>query len=215
MIRIPSLAGLFALAALLLGAGPAEAQNRFYLVNGSGQVIQEAYVSPSRISEWGPDILGTGVLPAGNQVWVTPNFTDCVLDVRVRYANGTDDTRMQVNACNISRVVFGGGGGGAVAPGAAIGGGPAYGRASTGNPSFTIVNGTGTTIREIYSSLSTQTDWGSDRLGANTLPPGGRLFIPLPAGGGCNSDIRVIYMNGAASERRNVETCSVQQLTWR
>ena len=214
MVRIPFLAGLLALAALLLGAGPAEAQNRFYLVNTSGQTIQEAYVSPSRISEWGPDILGTGVLPAGNQVWVTPNFPDCVLDVRVRYANGTDDTRMQVNACNISRIVFGGGGGGA-APGAAVGGGPGLGRASSGNPSFTIVNGTGNTIREIYSSLSSERDWGADRLGANTLPPGGSLFIPLPQGGGCNTDIRVIYMNGAASERRGLETCSVQQLTWR
>lgn len=210
MVRIPFLAGLLALAALLLGAGPAEAQNRFYLVNTSGQTIQEAYVSPSRISEWGPDILGTGVLPAGNQVWVTPNFPDCVLDVRVRYANGTDDTRMQVNACNISRIVFGGGG---AAPGAAVGGG--LGRASSGNPSFTIVNGTGNTIREIYSSLSSERDWGADRLGANTLPPGGSLFIPLPQGGGCNTDIRVIYMNGAASERRGLETCSVQQLTWR
>lgn len=213
MVRIPSLAGLLALATLLLGTGPAAAQNRFHLVNTSGQTIQEAYVSPSRLSEWGPDILGTGVLPAGNQVWVTPNFPDCVLDVRVRYANGTDDTRMQVNACNISRIVFGGGGG--AAPGAAIGGGPGYGRASTGNPSFTIVNGTGTTIREIYSSLSSQRDWGADRLGANTLPPGGSLFIPLPQGGGCNTDVRVIDMNGAASERRGLETCSVQQLTWR
>ena len=214
MVRIPFLAGLLALAALLLGVGPAEAQNRFYLVNTSGQTIQEAYVSPSRISEWGADILGTGVLPAGNQVWVTPNFSDCVLDVRVRYANGADDTRMQVNACNISRIVFGGGGGGA-APGAATGGGPGLGRASTGDPSFTIVNGTGTTIREIYTSLSSQRDWGPDRLGDTTLPPGGSLFIPLPQGGGCNTDIRVVYMTGAASERRGLETCSVQQLTWR
>ncbi|MBR0656903.1 Tat pathway signal protein [Plastoroseomonas arctica] len=215
MVRIPILAGLLAFATLLMGAGPAAAQNRFYLVNGSGQVIQEAYVSPSRISEWGPDILGAGVLPVGNQVWVTPNFPDCVLDVRVRYANGTDDTRMQVNACNISRVVFGGGGVAPVAPGAAIGGGPGYGRATTGNPSFTIVNGTGTVIREIYSSLSSQRDWGPDRLGANTLQPGGSLFIPLPQGGGCTADIRVVYMNGAANERRGVETCSIQQLTWR
>jgi hypothetical protein len=116
-----------------LAALPAEAQNRFYLVNGSGQVIQEAYVSPSRISEWGPDILGTGVLPAGNQVWVTPNFSDCVLDVRVRYANGTDDTRMQVNACNISRIVFGGGGG-ARAPGGMSSAPPVGARATGPHP---------------------------------------------------------------------------------
>ena len=66
-----------ALTVLVIDAGvtPAEAQNRFWLVNATGTQINEAYVSPSRLSEWGPDILGAGVLPAGQQVWVTPNGT--------------------------------------------------------------------------------------------------------------------------------------------
>lgn len=207
------LVGLFALAAMAMGAAPAEAQNRFYLVNNSGQTIMEAYVSPSRIEDWGPDILGSGVLPPGQQVWVTPNFGDCVLDVRVRYQNGAEDRRMQVNACSLSRIAFGGGGGGGYVgggggPGATIGG-------AGGNPSFTFVNGTGVTIREIYISLSSDRNWGPDRLGANVLQPGGSMFINLPLGRGCNSDIRVVFMNGQPVERRGIETCSRQQLVWR
>jgi hypothetical protein len=79
---------LLVLAAGVAGGllpGSAQAQNRFWLVNDSGRVIESAYVSSSRVQDWGPDILGAGVLPPGNRVWVTPNFSDCVLDVRVTY----------------------------------------------------------------------------------------------------------------------------------
>lgn len=203
--------GLLLAAAL---AAPAQAQNRFWLVNATGVTIQEAYVSSSRVSVWGPDILGTGVLPPGQQVWVTPAFGDCVLDVRVRYANGAEDTRMGVNACAITRIVFGGGGSAFQQPGAGAGavlGAPAGLR----NPSFTFVNGSGATIREIYASLSTNNNWGPDRLGANVLPSGSQVFIPLPQGGSCNTDIRVVYMNGQTFERRGVETCSVTNYVWR
>lgn len=213
---------LLAAFAILLGLGaiaPAAAQNRFFVVNNSGQQINEIYVSSSRIQNWGPDILGAAVLPAGNQVWVTPTFTDCVLDVRVVYLGGREETRMGVNACSISRITFGGANIIQQAPGAGagaiIGGGPGGRIVGQGNPSFVFINATGTTIREIYASMSTQGGWGPDRLGANTLPPGGQLNIGLPTGLGCNTDVRVVYMNGAAQERRGLETCSISSLTWR
>ncbi|UFN51254.1 Tat pathway signal protein [Roseomonas sp. OT10] len=205
------------LAALVLllaaaTAAPAQAQNRFWLQNNSGQAIQSAYVSPSRLSNWGPDILGQGVLPNGQQVWVTPNFGDCVLDVRVRYASGQEETRMGLNACNISRIAFGRGGDGGA--GAAIGGGPA-GAASSRNPSFSFINQSGQTIRELYVSLSTQSSWGRDRLGNNVINPGQSIWVDLPQGGTCNVDIRVVYMSGAASERRNFATCHLEGVRWR
>jgi len=204
-----------AAVALSLGiatARPAEAQNRFWLENYTGRQIDQAYVSPSRLSNWGPDILGAGVLPPGQRVWVTPYFGDCILDVRVVYAGGGEDTRMGVNACSLSIIRFGGGyvgpGGG---PGASIGGGVAR----AGNPSFVFVNNSGAVIREIYVSLSSQNSWGADRLGANVLNPGGSINIGLPSVGVCTVDMRVVYMNGAASERRGVETCSISSFGWR
>jgi hypothetical protein len=209
----------FVALAVLLGLGalaPAQAQNRFYLINNSGEVIREAYVSSSRVQNWGPDILGASVLPAGNQVFVTPTFGDCVLDVRVVYMSGREATRMGVNACSITRIVFGGSGvyqqPGAGA-GAVIGGGG--GAVTSGNPSFNLINATGTTIREIYASSSQQSNWGPDRLGANVLNPGGSIYLNLPGGMGCMTDIRVVFMNGASQERRGIETCSIGSLTWR
>lgn len=211
---------LFALAAGLaagLAPGQAQAQNRFWLVNDSGRVIMSAYVSSSRVQDWGPDILGANVLPPGQRVWVTPNFADCVLDVRVTYQGGGEETRMQVNACGLSQIVFAGGRPGAGA-GATIGGGTGAavspGRV-VGNPSFIFTNGSGVTIREVYVSLSSDSNWGPDRLGANVLNPGGRLSVSLPATGVCTVDMRVVYMNGQAAERRRVETCSLSEFVWR
>jgi hypothetical protein len=192
----------------------AQAQNRFWLVNDGGRVIESAFVSSSRVQDWGPDILGAGVLPPGNRVWVTPNFGDCVLDVRVTYQGGGEDSRMQVNACGLSQITFGAGRGGAGA-GASIGGGSGASVGRSGNPSFVLTNGTNATIREVYVSLSTDNNWGGDRLGANILNPGQRLSVSLPAVGVCTVDIRVVYMNGQSSERRRVETCSLSQLIWR
>lgn len=215
---------IFMACAIILGLGalaPASAQNRFYVANTSGTQINEIYVSSSRLQDWGPDVLGQSVLPAGNQLWITPTFSDCLLDVRVVYLGGREERRMGVNACNISRIAFGGAGSGVgivqnpgAGSGAVVGGGPGS-RVSSGNPSFVFVNSTGTVIREIYASMSTQSGWGNDRLGANTLNPGGQVNIGLPQGLGCNTDIRVVFMNGAAQERRGIETCSLTSLNWR
>ncbi len=64
-MRIKILLILGLLLAALPGAGPAAAQNRFNLVNSTGQTIERVYVSPSRVSNWGRDVLGDAVLPPG------------------------------------------------------------------------------------------------------------------------------------------------------
>jgi hypothetical protein len=215
VMALALLAGLFGLC---LAPASAQAQNRFWLVNDTGRVIERAFVSSSRVSDWGPDILGTSVLPPGQRVWVTPNFGDCVLDVRVTYQGGGEETRMQVNACSLSTIAFGrtAGAGAAVGSGGpGAGAGVSSGRPMMGNPSFNLVNGTGVTIREVYVSLSSQRDWGGDRLGANVLQPGQRLSVSLPATGVCTVDMRIVYMDGRAAERRGVETCSVSDFIWR
>jgi hypothetical protein len=104
---------------------------------------------------------------------------------------------MQVNACTLSRVVWGG------AP------------AGFGDPSFQFVNQTGAVIRELYVSLSTDGSWGQDRLGTSMLAPGGAFNVGLPSGKACTVDIRVVFQNGASTERRAVETCSVRVLNFR
>jgi hypothetical protein len=47
------------------------------------------------------------------------------------------------------------------------------------------------------------------------LQPGQRLSVALPAGNVCTVDMRVVYMDGRANERRSIETCSVSDFVWR
>lgn len=195
------------LVALVAGATPAAAQNRFWLQNNTDRTIVSANVSPSRVTEWGPNILAGRPLRPGLQVWVEPAFGDCYLDIRVRFSDGTEDGHLGVHACTLSRIAFG-----ADRPFNP----PPARPAARPNPSFTFVNDSGETIREIYVSLTTERNWGADRLGPRQiLPPGAAMPIALPRIGVCTVDMRVVYMDGRALEQRNVDTCGVRNYAWR
>jgi hypothetical protein len=205
------LAGFFAALFVLLAgaAAPAAAQNRFWLQNNTGQAIVAANVSPSRVPEWGPNILTRGPLEAGMQVFVEPPFRDCYLDIKVRFADGTEDGHLGVHACTLSRITFGRDVPNAATP-------PPPREVERANPSFTFVNRSGEPIREIYVSLTSQRNWGRDRLGPRLiLPPGASMPIALPATGVCTVDMRIVYMDGRILEQRNVETCSIRDFAWR
>ena len=81
-------------------------------------------------------------------------------------------------------------------------------RAQSNDPSFRIVNNTPDTVNEVYASPANQRNWGQDRLGADTIRPGGNYIIRLPAGE-CVYDIRVVFQGGRAEERRAVNTCAI------
>ena len=203
------LAVLAALVALLAGAAPAQAQNRFWLQNNTSKTIVAANVSPSRVQDWGPNILDRGPIRPGMQVWVQPTFPDCYLDIRVRFADGTEDGHLGVHACTLTRITFGRDTPYQPTP-------PPPPERVVANPSFTLINGTPVPIREIYVSLTGERSRGPDRLGPrNILPPGAAMPIPLPRGEVCTVDMLIVYMDRRMQERRNVETCSVRDYVWR
>ena len=208
-MRLP---GVFAALVLLIAtAAPAAAQNRFWLQNNTGQTIVAANVSPSRVTEWGPNILVRGPLQPGMQVFVEPTFRDCYLDIRVRFADGTEDGHLGVHACTLSRITFG-----RDVPLAPTPPPPREREVARDDPSFVFINRTGEPIREIYVSLTTERSWGRDRLGPRQiLPPGASMPIGLPRQGVCTVDMRVVYLDGRVLEQRTVETCSVRSFAWR
>ena len=103
-----------------LSATPALAQNRFWLINEAGLAIEHAYVSPSRLSDWGNDILGGTRVGPGEQVRVTPAAKDCVLDIKVEYEGGQAEEKMEVDACRLDRVIFTNPSGRAEGPGGTV-----------------------------------------------------------------------------------------------
>jgi hypothetical protein len=86
-------------------------------------------------------------------------------------------------------------------------------QAQSNDPSFRLTNNSNVAINEIYVSSSSENSWGPDRLGERTLGSGNAYVIRLPAGQ-CVNDIRVVYANGQASERRQVNTCSLTDIVF-
>ncbi|HYF07247.1 MAG TPA: hypothetical protein VD970_06470 [Acetobacteraceae bacterium] len=196
------------LLALLLGAWPAGAQPgdpSFTLVNRSGRVIYELYVSPSSDSRWGSDRLGRGVLQDGQSFALRLPAGECVQDIRVVYdrAGGPAEERRGVNTCRDREVVF------SAQPGPSR---PTQPAPATSNPSFNLVNNSGRVVREVYASPATDQNWGPNRLGAETVPNGQFHPIRLPLGE-CLYDLRVVFDSGPPQERRRINLCEVVNLT--
>ncbi len=181
---------------LWLALAPAAmAQNRFWLVNDTGQPITGANIAATRVSNWGPDILGGTPIAPGQRVWVAPLFSDCMVNIRILLPGGQEQVRREVNACRLAEVTFS--------------------RVERRDPSFTFVNGSGRTIRELYVSLSNDAEWGKDRLGTEVLRNGQSLRIELQPGEVCSADMLIVYMDDTRQERRRIETCGVGRFTWR
>lgn len=101
-------AALLAATATVGLSGGAQAQGRqdFAVANRSGYQINEIYVSPARVSEWGRDLLGSNVLPNGRRFNVTfpPNVSDCAFDIKVVFSDGDTGEARRVDLCSVSVV---------------------------------------------------------------------------------------------------------------
>jgi hypothetical protein len=206
-------AALLAVGGLVPAAQAQMGDPSFNIVNRSGRVIYEAYASPATDNNWGPDRLGQNVVPAGRNFVVRLPQGECVYDVRVVYdrQGGPAEERRNINLCNTRDLVFEGraagpGGQQQTQPGAPQQQGP------QGNPSFHLVNQGQRTVMQVFASPTTDQNWGPDRLGADTVAPGAIFPVRLPEGP-CMYDVRFVYDNGQADERRSVNLCEVVNVT--
>ena len=79
--------------------------NRRVLIhNNTGWTMLRFYASDSRITSWQEDMLGRGVLNAGNSIMM--NIDDgsgaCLYDFKAEFTNGQVLTRYNVNVCRIA-----------------------------------------------------------------------------------------------------------------
>jgi hypothetical protein len=190
------------IGAALIGASamPAATQSNdpsFRVVNRGSDVVQEVYASPSTQQNWGQDRLGADMIqPGANYIVRLPADGNCVYDIRFVYQNGRSEERRNLNTCNLTDVVL------------SPGGTQAAPSAGQRNPSFNLVNQSGRVIEQFYASPSSQQGWGPDRLGNDVVQPGARFPVSLPIGE-CQYDLRVVWRGGDAQERRNLNTCEM------
>lgn len=206
---------LLALLALLAPVSDARAleelDGSFNLTNRSGRPIERLYASPVSARQWGENRLGAAGLAEGGSIAIRmPPTGGCRTDLRLVFRDGPTEERRDIDTCLDREVVIG-----TPARTGALRHGPEGGPAPVqGRPGLVLVNDGNRAIRELYASPSSDNDWGEDRLGRDTVPPGGRATIRLPAGG-CAYDLRVVWANGRAEERRGLNLCDSAEISFR
>jgi hypothetical protein len=201
MLRRGWLAVAAAVMATLGFGASAQPNPDFWVTNTSGKQINQIFVSPSTDNNWGTDWLREHVLASGQRFAIRPRRDgNCVFDVRVVFEDGTSEERRRVNVCTVNEVAFTSAGPVARSP------------QSQANADFRLVNRSGRTIQQLFVSASTEQNWGSDRLGQNVLPNGRAFTVNLPRDGTCVYDIRVVYDNNTAAEKRRINTCQIQDV---
>jgi hypothetical protein len=203
MIRRLVLGILGAVSFALATPAPAQPNPDFWISNTSGKQISEIYVSPSTDTNWGSDWLREHVLASGQRFAIRPRRDGtCVFDIRVVFADGTAEERRRVNVCNVNEVAF------------TAAGAPGRAAPSQAIADFRLVNRSGRTIQQVFVSAATDQSWGADRLGQNVLPNGRAFTVTLPRDGTCVYDIRVVYDNNTAAEKRRINTCEINDVVF-
>lgn len=68
-------------------------------------------------------------------------------------------------------------------------------------------------VEAAYLSPVTDPDWGPERLGGRALAAGEDVTIEMA--GGCEADLRIVFPNGGAEERRALDVCETARIVLR
>jgi hypothetical protein len=101
-VKLKTMGG--ALAAMLLLAGPASAEDlEFVLTNASSYAVKSFFTSPVDIQQWEEDVFGENYLPAGNQVTITvsDDRTVCVYDMKFVLEDDSEFIENAVDLCEL------------------------------------------------------------------------------------------------------------------
>jgi len=171
-----------------VGFGDPSVPLRQITVANEGQdTIQRVFAAPPGADQPGPDRLGDRALAPGDAFELRIRGRACVLDIRAEYEDSAE-TQTGVDICALDSIAFDG----SLRPRREL------------RP-VTLVNHHGATVREAYIALMAADDWGEDRLGDTVLERGQRSSLTIASD--CRVDIRVVFANGAAEERREVDIC--------
>lgn len=82
------------------------ARQNFSVVNATGHVVVTLNVSPTTENVWGPDILGSSVLQAGQTAQVVFDRAEqqCNYDIRATYDDQDTSEMRNVNLCQVGTV---------------------------------------------------------------------------------------------------------------
>lgn len=206
-MRLPA-AALAVAAPLLMAAGtpgpsrPSGNDRDLQLVNRARAAITEVYASPSSSDQWGQDRLPEDSVPPGRSVRIPlGRVRDCEFDVQVVYQDGSHEDVPGLDVCRARQLVVDGSHA-VVAPG--------FARAE--HP-VTLTNLSARPVQQVFMSGPESNDWGDDRLPDSTLSVGQSTTVVFS--GSCVADLRVVFDNRSAEERRGVDICASTRIALR
>lgn len=207
-----TMAALFALAGLLVAVQAGAQQQRpgprpglqqqqqqagpsFTLRNDGSRALREFYASPPSDSGWGDDRLGSEMVAPGQSFRLQlPRGFGCVQDLRAVFEDDSAVERRGANICQERIQAF---------------------RNAEPDAEVTVINGFDRTLFQLFfRPQQGGDDWGPDRLGNDTVEPGQRETVRFSAGGSCRFDIRIVFDNDSAEERRGVDLCRTPVLAF-
>ncbi|MCU0985445.1 MAG: hypothetical protein MUC89_10950 [Acetobacteraceae bacterium] len=193
-------AALLALPAMAQQQRPAQPQAQpapqFTLKNDGEVTLYELYVARGGQGArgWGNDRLGSEVVPPGESFRVRlPAGFGCVVDIRIVFEGGEEEVRERIDVCRTREVAF------------------ARSIPVAADREVVVENRSPRPIERLFISGAEEQEWGPDRLGSEILRPGARFSAAVP-GQGCAYDVRVVFDNGGAEERRRVDLCAVTSI---
>ncbi len=80
------------------------------------------------------------------------------------------------------------------------------------DPSFQLVNRGTKPVIELFATPGGMTNWGENRLDGHRLPPGAAMEIHIPRTGNCLFDLRVVFADRTALEKRHDNLCRITDL---
>lgn len=174
------------------------AERELVVVNRADRPINEIYVSAANDDNWGEDRLDEATLAPNASLKIRlGRTTDCSFDVRIIFEDATSETHTGLDVCH-SRTLL------------------APGRDATPLPGIartvhvvTLENDSPRPIRQVFISPAYAEQWGDDLL-SSEIPQGAAVQIPYR--GDCAADLRVVFANRAAEERRGLDLCAAAKL---
>ena len=82
------------------------------------------------------------------------------------------------------------------------------------NPSFNLVNRAPVSIRELFFTPAGDPNWGRDRLQGRAIPAGASYAARRRLDGNCVFDIRVVFQDGRKEDRRDINTCQIEDIAF-
>lgn len=158
--------------------------------------IQELYASPQSAEAWGQDLLGDAMLVhGGTQRLKLGRMRDCSFDLLAIYDDSSQEEMRGVNVCRTREVSFTGA---LATPPPPPPPGPAR--------HVTAANASPLPMQQLFISAPDAAQWGDDRLAQSAMSVGEDRKIDFT--GPCRADVRVVFTNRAAEERRSLDLCA-------